>query len=126
MMQIYNYRYWTSGPPRLHCEPLCLNFKPLRLQCEPPWLHFEQPELPNFDLDADTDPDLAFDFDADPTPAFHSGAVPDPSSENDADPIGNNGLKYKITSVLINIYSDICFTNRRRGTIFVLPILRFG
>jgi hypothetical protein len=93
----------------------------------PLWLHFELPELLNFDFDADAD--LAFDFDADPTPAFHSDAVPDPTSQKDADPcdrIRNNGLKSKMTSVLVHIYSDIYFTNRRRGTIIVLPILRFG
>jgi hypothetical protein len=34
----------------------------------PSWLHFEPPQLLNFDFDAD--PDLAFDFDVDADPAL--------------------------------------------------------
>jgi hypothetical protein len=43
------------------------------------WLHFERPELLNFDFDLDADPDLAFDFDADPDLAFDFDADPTPA-----------------------------------------------
>ncbi len=36
----------------------------------PPWLHFEPPQLPNFDFDADPDPD--------PVYHSHADAIPDP------------------------------------------------
>ncbi len=35
---------------------------------DPSWLHFEPPQLLNFDFDADPDLDLPFDFDADGGP----------------------------------------------------------
>ncbi len=46
-----------------------------------PWLHFELPQLMNFDFDTDPDPVLTLT-----DPAFHSDSDPDLTSQNDADP----------------------------------------
>jgi hypothetical protein len=39
-----------------------------------PRLHFEPPQVLNFDLDADPDPAFDFNVDPDPDTAFHSNA----------------------------------------------------
>jgi hypothetical protein len=51
------------------------------------WLHFEPPQLLNFDHKENPDP--AFNFDSDKDPAFHSDGDPNPAFQNNTDPCGS-------------------------------------
>ncbi len=69
-----NLRPWVIRPSTASCASIESVQGPLEL-------HFEPPQLLNFDFDANPDPDPAFDVDRQsnpiPNPSFHSDADPD-------------------------------------------------
>jgi hypothetical protein len=76
----------------LHCSILSLHASIVSVNMAS-WLHFEAPQLLNFDHKANPDP--ASNFDSDPDPAFHSVEDPNPASQHDTDPCGSESDKWE-------------------------------